>query len=106
MMTLKVIAPSKDQIKEIADFLMQEKLIAEAFISGPVERLTKNSKTNGFSYEEAYTLSGLSKSLLFAVINQEMRKKYGAKMPLLYAEPLIMMDPEHTEKTLAELRKV
>ncbi|MDX1461813.1 MAG: hypothetical protein R3359_02060 [Marinirhabdus sp.] len=100
MMILKVVGTDVQVLEEIAQLLIDEKLIAVATIEGPAKFYSANSAT-----AERHVLSGISKSLLFRTINEVLRKKYGEKMPLLYSEPIIMLDPDHTEKILAALVK-
>lgn len=104
-MTLQVIAKSKKILHTIAEDLLQEKLIANATISEEI--IFKEIDENNVMSETAqFTMKGISKSLLFHKINLRLREQYNDAMPLLYAEPIIMIDAEQTERILEKLQAV
>jgi hypothetical protein len=105
MMTLQVISPKKELIHEIADYLLSENLIAYAIISNDIS-LKKRSHNGTIESSNQYILKGISKSLLFSTINTNLRTKYGDHMPLLYSEPIILIDPKQTEFIIKNLAKV
>ncbi|RMB62908.1 hypothetical protein EAX61_04860 [Dokdonia sinensis] len=105
MMTLQVISEDKRLLHAIAEDLLKEKLIANAMISE--ELIFKEIGSNDtIAQTTRHLLKGVSKSLLFNKINLRLRETYKERMPLLYAEPIIMIDAEQTEGVLAKLQAV
>ncbi len=102
MMTLQIVSHDKDLLNTIADDLLKEKLIANAFLTEEVTTKTID-KDDKVITSTQYSLKGISKSLLFNRINQRLRAQYGKEMPLLYSEPIIMIDPEQTEEILSNV---
>ncbi len=104
MMTLQVISSDQTLIHEIADFLLSEKLLANAMISEGVVYKTRDNLGNIVN-SKRYILKGISKSLLFHTINKKLREKFKDNMPLLYSEPVILIDPEQTDIIIDRLIK-
>lgn len=103
-MILKVVSTKQEQLKNIAKFLIKKKLIATAVIGQSCFIPHKNQE-NSLDEDVCYTLSGISKSLLFKKINDALRAEYGSETPLIYSEPIIMIDPEQTDEMLGRLIK-
>lgn len=105
MMTLQIVSESEKFINEIADYLLSEELIANAMISSDV--LFKKKLPDGsIASSNQYVLKGISKSLLFSDIYERLREKYKDVMPLVYSEPILLIDPEHNEMILDRITKV
>ena len=105
MMTLRIVSESEEFLNEIADYLLTEELIANAMISSDV--LFKKKLPDGrIASSNHYVLKGISKSLLFSDINRGLKEKYKDNMPLVYSEPIILIDCEHTEMILDRITKV
>lgn len=105
MMTLQLVSEDESLLLEIAEYLLEQSLIANAMISetGTYKMLDKN---NTIITSNHYILKGISKSLLFSHINTLLREKYKDRMPLLYSEPIILIDPIQTEIIVKQLAKV
>lgn len=105
MMILHLVSKNRTLLTEIADELLQEKLIANAMISDAIDyrSLDKNGR---IELRKEYSCKAISKSLLFSEINDLLRSKYKNKTPLLYSEPIILIDSQQTEELLALLKKV
>jgi|TARA_R110002020_G_scaffold474772_3_gene707239 hypothetical protein len=104
MMVLKAIDGNKEKLEAIATLLISERLLANATIDAPA--VFYEADTIGVPQKkQTHVLSGISKSLLFKTINDLLRSTYQDEMPLLYSEPIIMLDPEHTEQIIAKLVK-
>lgn len=103
-MTLQIVSKKKEMLEEIAHFLLEEQLIANAIISENVIYLEKNKDT--IETTERYALKSITKSLLFNTINEKLRKRYKEKTPLIYSEPIILIDPIQTEAIVERLIKV
>ncbi|MDC8004275.1 hypothetical protein POV27_09450 [Aureisphaera galaxeae] len=104
MMSLQVVSEDRELLQEVADFLLDEHLIANALISG--EAIYKINEGDKITDTGVYHLKAISKSLLFRKINHKLREKYAERTPLLYSEPIILIDPIQTEYLLKWLAKV
>lgn len=105
MMTVQMVAQNKNLLVEIAEGLLTNRLIANAMISEVIIYKTISDNDQIITSSQ-YTLKGISKSLLFKNINNWLVQKYGEQTPLLYAEPIIMIDPDQTEQILSKLKAV
>ena len=105
MMILQILSKDEAQVHEIADYLLKEELIANAMLS---EKVLVKTKTDDGSIASSkqYKLQGISKSLLFQEINSKLKQRYADNMPLLYSEPIILIDPVHLDAILESIRKV
>lgn len=100
-MTLQVVSQDKNLLEDIAISLLEQRLIANAMISDPLTFMVLEN--NNLISTSQYVLKGISKSLLFSRINKWLRATYKDKMPLLYCEPIIMIDSVQTEEILAKI---
>ncbi len=105
MMTLQIVSENEEYLHEIAEFLLKEELIANAMMSPDVVVMQKEmdgslSSTNNF------VLKGISKSLLFKTINDRLHEEFGEHIPLLYSEPIILIDSNKMEDIMLRLAKV
>lgn len=105
MMTLQMVSEHEEFLYEIAEFLLEEKLIANAMISRDLVMLQKDLDGQ-ISKSEQFLLKGISKSLLFKKINDRLREEFGEHIPLLYSEPIILIDSEKVEDIMNRLAKV
>jgi len=105
MMTLQLVSKSESLLHEIADQLLTDRLIANAMISsvGTYKVLSNELK---ISTSKQYSLKGISKSLLFSRINKRLQETYGDRMPLVYSEPIILIDAFQIEQIMEQLTKV
>ncbi len=104
MMTLQIVSKQKELLDEIGIFLLNEQLIANAMTS---ERIRYKEMNSGSIEEtERFLLKCITKSLLFSTINEKLRKRYKERTPLIYSEPIILIDPLQTEEIIARLVKV
>jgi len=105
MMILQILSQDEGQVQEIADYLLKEELIANAMLSEKMMVKTKSANGTIVSSKQ-YKLQGISKSLLFQEINHKLKLLYGDNMPMLYSEPIILIDPVHQDAILNSIRKV
>lgn len=105
MMVLHIVSKDKGLLEEISDFLLKERLIANAMISDAVEYKALD-KAGKIELSKEYQCQAISKSLLFSTINDVLRDKYHNNTPLLYCEPIILIDSQQTEELVAMLKKV
>ncbi|MCG8308685.1 MAG: hypothetical protein MI975_14930 [Cytophagales bacterium] len=105
MILLHVIANQEKQAIEVADFLMEQKLILDAVI---LEKVTvrERLKKGVFETFQNTMVMGKTKALLFPQIDRKLRKKYPENMPLLYSVPIVDMNWEQANKLISETAKV
>lgn len=103
-MTLHILSDTEENLKPIAEDLLRKRLLTHITIEGPKKKYGI-SNTGGLTHTELFRLKGLSKSLLFKKINDRVRQKFNGTFTLLYSEPIIMIDSEHTEMMIDALLK-
>lgn len=104
MMTLQIVSKQKMLLEEIAIFLLNKQLIANAMIS---ENIIYKERNNGvIETTERFSLKCITKSVLFSIINETLREHYKESTPLIYSEPIIMIDPIQTEEIIKTLVRV
>ena len=106
MIQLQVITKTEAQALEIADFLLQEKLILNAIIlkSAMIREL---SKEGGSMVSSKQTLLlGQTKALLFTSIDRTLRGKYPDNVPVIYSLPIAGMDWEQADSLISGTAKV
>jgi hypothetical protein len=103
-MALHIPYNDKSLVYEIADYYLKERLIAYVIITdnGISKELDLDNTINTSQY---YYLKGLSKSLLFSTINDRLRARYASNTPLMYSEPIILMDSLQTAELVSTLIK-
>lgn len=105
MMILQAVSQDKVMLDAIGDDLLKVNLLANVMISDGLSFKYRNDDGEVIETRQ-YVLKGISKSLLFSKINSRLKDTYGDKMPLLYSEPLIMMDSMQMEEILNKLQEV
>ncbi len=105
MILLHVITGDSAQAIEIADFLVEEKLLLNPIIQ---EQSTGRKKMNngGFESIPQVLLMGKTKALLFNTIDKKLREKYSDNMPILYSLPIVYMDWEQANELIEETTKI
>ena len=94
MILLHIRTTDKALATEISNFLLNEKLIIDTFLTqGIASRRNKEGKVIA---KTEYLVFGKTKALLFDNIDQLIRSKYEDRMPILYSLPIINMDWEQT----------
>ena len=96
---------SKNQATEIADYLIEEKLILEAVIFNAVI-VREKSDDGRFNSVEKTMIIGKTKSLLFNYIDQKLRALYKDNMPVLYSVAIVNMDWEQSDLLISKTAKV
>ncbi len=104
-MVLQMVSTNEALLEEIAEYLLAEKLLYNVMLREVFDYRTGDGN-GGIVTTQRYGLKGISKSLLFGRINELLRKKYKDKMPLLYSEPIILIDPEQTDVIAESLVKI
>ena len=87
---LRILSKDKQQILEIADLLLKERLAIDLNFKQHLSRL--ELQEGKLFEEQVFLLTSKTKSMLFPVIDKLIKQKYGAKMPEIYSIPIINMD--------------
>ncbi len=107
-MILIHISTNDEQLgEEIAEFLVEDRLIVDAFIMNGIRKFrTTEGKV---VLENQILVMGKTKAILFDTIDKILKQKYGAKLPTLYSVPIVHMDwnqskdlKEQTKQMVAE----
>ena len=104
MVLMHICCNSETQAEEVVDFLLEERLVLDALVSDKLlyKRLQNDEKK---SFGQTLVM-GTTKALLFTKINQKIKEKYPFNTPLVYAMPIIYMDPNQAEKLKNNTEKV
>jgi uncharacterized protein involved in tolerance to divalent cations len=104
MIQLVIASKSKDQLEEIAEYLLTNHLVLSIDFHHDTRR---NEFENGkiISYT-IHSITGKSKSLLFSEIDLKIRNKYKDNIPEIYSIPITDMDWELANKLKSEIEKI
>lgn len=105
MILLHVITSDEKQAMEIADFLINEKLILDAVVFEKVTVRKKNDEGELMTISNTLMM-GKTKALLFNYIDTKLRKKYKNNMPELYSLAIVNMDWEQSNLLISKTAKV
>jgi uncharacterized protein involved in tolerance to divalent cations len=105
MILLHIVTKSKRQANEIADYLIEQKLILDAVILEKVG-VREKAADGGVITVKKIMIMGKTKSLLFPYIDKKLRAKYSDKMPVLYSVAIVNMDWEQANELISETAKV
>ena len=105
MILLHIITTEENQALEIADYLIEEKLILEAVVFETVI-VREKSKEGHFKSVKKIMIMGKTKSLLFNYIDEKLREKYSDKMPVLYSVAIVNMDWEQSNLLINKTAKI
>ncbi|MBT8183861.1 MAG: divalent cation tolerance protein CutA [Eudoraea sp.] len=105
MILLRIGVGDKKQAEEIIHLLLAKKLIFSPTLSQQ-ESFISAEETGHIQTKEKFLICGQTKALLFEQINTELSQKYPNNMPLLYALPIVYMDPGQSEELKSATRKI
>ena len=105
MILIHILSNEEKQAIEIADYLIERKLILNAMIMEKVS-LRSQDENGEINATRQVLLMGKTKALLFTTIDEELRKKYSHKMPVLYSVPIVHMDWEQVDELMDKTAKV
>lgn len=105
MIKIHIICKEESQAIEIADFLIDEKLILDAVLIDKVSIREKN-KQGKFVTLRQTLMMGRTKGLLFQEIDRQLRLKFEDNMPVLYSVPIVDMDWEQASVLISKTAKV
>jgi hypothetical protein len=105
MILLHIISDTEPQAIEIADLLIEEKLIFDAVILDKI-MVRRKSETKKFESRKKHLVLGKTKALLFNDVDKLLRKKYQDQMPDIYSLPIVNMDFQLAIELVSETSKV
>lgn len=105
MILIHIVPENNAQSDEIVDILVEKKLILNAMIHENI-RVRQKSKAGAIESITRNLIVGKTKALLFNIIDELLREKYGNHMPVLYSIPIVHMDWEQAEELIEETEKV
>ena len=101
MVLLHIVSNDVKQANQIADFLVENKLVLNAVFVEQVR--TRKRGDNGNLLTENQTLIiGKTKASWFNDIDKKLRDRYGDKMPELYSVPIVNMDWQQADELVNE----
>ncbi len=105
MILIHIVPQQNSAADEIVDLLVEKKLILNAMIHENI-RIRQKSKEGKIENIRRTLVVGKTKALLFNIIDELLREKYGNEMPVLYSIPIVHMDWEQAEELMEETEKV
>lgn len=104
MIQIHIITKEPEQVKEIVELLVNERLITGVTVLDTVS----SYKSDSGEIETVLTnlLIGRTKAMLFSIIENLLKEKYGDNMPVMYGMPIVNMDFEHMEKLKKVVKEV
>ena len=104
MVMIHICCNSVTKAHEIADLLLNEKLLSTASINENL--LTKDLRENSKGYKNQTLLFGTTKALLFNKIDPLLKSKFPGVISSIYAIPIIYMGEQEAQKVKNETQKV
>jgi uncharacterized protein involved in tolerance to divalent cations len=105
MVLIHIITKNPERAFEIADFLIEQKLLLDAVIDDKV-LVREKHESGDFRTDIRIRLMGRTKALLFNDIDKKLREKFPNEMPLLYSVPIVHMDWEQSDQLISNTAKV
>ncbi len=105
MILVHIICKHQQQSEEIIEFLLEERLVLDAWVSEKSVYLNRADQYHGKRKRQSLILCK-TKALLFNKINLALSEKYPKNMPEIYCLPIIYMDPDQAERLLEGTIKV
>ncbi|MEK6153244.1 divalent cation tolerance protein CutA [Flavobacteriaceae bacterium 3-367] len=104
MMAIHIICADQTEAKKIIHLLIGERLIWNATVMESTG-YTRKRGPGKINETQQVLITAKTKSLLFQPINHRLRETYGDQMPVLYALPIVYMDPEQADQLLQRTLK-
>ena len=105
MILIQIITNERKRAFEIADFLIEQKLLLDAVIDENVIVREKDESAQ-FHTVTKTRLMGKTKALLFEYIDKKLQEMYPNDMPTLYSVPIVHMDWEQSDQLIKNTAKV
>jgi uncharacterized protein involved in tolerance to divalent cations len=95
MITLKICSPDKNQIQDIAQFLLENRLALDLNFLNNLNRL--ELVNNSLQSVPVFELHGKTKAVLFQDIDNLLKKNF-SPLPEIYSVPIVHMDWEQSKQ--------
>ena len=104
MIQLVIASESKEQLEEIAEYLLTNHLVISVDFHYDIRRIEfEKGKLNNYTI---HFITGKTKSLLFTEIDLRIRDRYKDKIPEIYSHPIVDMDWELANKLKSDTEKI
>ena len=95
MVLVHIICKHQQQCDEIIEFLLEKKLVLDAWVSEKSVFMNRADQYKGRKKRQILIMCK-TKALLFNAIDEALSEKYPKNMPTLYCVPIIYMNPLNT----------
>ena len=104
MIQIVIASDSKEQLEEIAEYLLTKHLVISVDFHYDIRRIEfENGKLNNYNI---HFITGKTKSLLFSEIDSRLRDKYKDSIPEIFSHPIVDMDWELANKLKSDTEKI
>lgn len=104
MIQLVIASDSKEQLEEIAEYLLTKHLVISVDFHYDIRRIEyENGKLENYT---THFITGKTKSLLFNEIDLKIRDRYKDRIPEIYSHPIVDMDWELANKLKSDTEKI
>ena len=104
MIQLVIASESKEQLEEIAEYLLINHLVISVDYHHDIRRTEfENGVLNNYNF---HFITGKTKSLLFSEIDSRLRDKYKDNIPEIFSHPIVDMDWELANKLKSDTEKI
>ncbi len=104
MIQLVIASESKEQLEEIAEYLLNNHLVISVDFHLDIKRI--EFEKGKLKHYNIHFITGKTKSLLFSEIDMRLRKKYKDNIPEIFSHPIINMDWELANKLKSDTEKI
>ena len=105
MVLVHIICKHQKQDDEIIDFLLDENLVLDAWVSEKAVFMNREDQYRGKKKRQILIMCK-TKALLFNSIDIALSSKYLQNMPILYCVPIIYMNAKQAERLRSKTVKV
>lgn len=105
MIIIHIVTKDKEHALEIADLMIEQKLILDAVIDDHI-LVREKDEDGSFRTKSRARLMGRTKALLFNYIDSKLRELYPDDMPIIYSVPIVNMDWEQSHLLINQTAKV
>jgi uncharacterized protein involved in tolerance to divalent cations len=104
MIQLVIASGSKEQLEEIAEYLLSNHLIISVEFHPDIRRMEfENGKIKN---KTIHFITGKTKSLLFSDIDIRLRNLYNEKTPEIFSHPIVDMEWKLLDKLKSKTAKI
>ncbi len=104
MIQLVIASESKEQLEEIAEYLLANHLVISVDFHYDIKRI--EFEKGKLKKHTIHYITGKTKSLLFSEIDLRLRKIYKNNIPEIFSHPIINMDWELANKLKTDTEKI